>query len=406
MNRLRKRFPAGAPIFREGEPGERAFLIEAGRVEITVCRGGEPLRLATLGPGEIFGEMALIDNRLRSATATPLDEIEALVIDRRTVQELLDGADPLLRLLLRVLLDRFRDTQRRLTKESATGSPYGESEDETLTSATRATAERLKLADDLSEAVDKDRFFLVYHPIVDLTTEAPAGVEALIRWDHPERGLIGPGAFMPFAEDSPAIEPIGAWVIEQASAAVSDFQNALNEAGGASDHAGRPFVSLNVAPRQLHAPGFADRLARILAASEVPPNHVKLEITERLLMSEPDQAAAILERLKEIGVRIALDDFGTGYSSLNYLHRFPIDTLKIDGSFVLRMLEDATSHSIVRAVVGLSDALGLEVIAEGVETDEQAHELRQLGCHYAQGFNYGRPMVFHEAEAMFRQRGS
>jgi EAL domain-containing protein (putative c-di-GMP-specific phosphodiesterase class I) len=204
-----------------------------------------------------------------------------------------------------------------------------------------------------------------------------------VRWRHPERGLVPPGHFIPVAEHSGLIVEIGDWVLEEACRQLAEWRRL---APGPP-----PPVNVNVSVRQLDDPHFPARVAAVLDAHRLPPQALALEVTESLLMSRPDQAQVGLEALRDLGVRLVLDDFGTGYSSLSRLSRLPLHTLKVDRSFVAALPRDPADHAIVQAIFSMAATLGLRVVAEGVETEEQLGMLRRLGCDMAQGYLLGRP---------------
>jgi EAL domain-containing protein (putative c-di-GMP-specific phosphodiesterase class I) len=218
------------------------------------------------------------------------------------------------------------------------------------------------------------------------------GFEALVRWEHPERGLIAPSEFMAIAEDTGLIVPIGDYVLEQAMRQVGRWRESWP---GVT-------MSVNLSTRQLQDPGLASRLARLIDATGTDPGALCLEVTEDSVEHNPELAARMLGALKTVGVRLALDDFGNGYSSLSSLRKLPIDMLKIHQSFVRGLGNGSGDDAILGAVVELGHALGLNVVAEGVETDVQLAELRDLGCDGAQGYLFGRPVTEDEAGALLR----
>lgn len=239
---------------------------------------------------------------------------------------------------------------------------------------------------DLRRALRRRELRLVYQPLVSLDREEIVGFEALLRWAHPELGLVSPAQFVPVAESTGLIVPIGAWVVEQACHQLATWASRV-ESGTI------PYVSVNVSGRQLTEPGFPGVVQRALAASGVPSDRLTLEITETLLMEQTVSPVAALQELKELGVRLMLDDFGTGYSSLSYIKQLPLDGLKLDRSFIVGLEHDEQDRRIVEAVVGMATALGLEVVAEGVETAAQLALLAGIGCDLAQGFYFARPMA-------------
>ncbi len=243
--------------------------------------------------------------------------------------------------------------------------------------------ERVNLEIDLRSAAERGELCLYFQPRVDCRSNRLLGSEALVRWQHPERGLIMPGRFIPIAEESGLIVPIGAWIIEEACR-----QHAAWRDAGVGEIA----VSINLSAIQLRDPCLLDVLHASMERWRVEPRFVELELTESLLMEHAGGTLDLLQRIKTLGVSISVDDFGTGYSSLNYLHRFPIDKLKIDQSFVADMLDDPNDLAITRAIIGLGHTLGLKVVAEGVENVDEARMLAAAGCDELQGYLFSRPL--------------
>ena len=240
---------------------------------------------------------------------------------------------------------------------------------------------RLQLEADLSAAVQSGQFFLLYQPICDLPSREVVGVEALVRWDHPARGIMLPESFIPLAEESGLIVPIGRWALDEACR-----QAALWSADGIEIG-----VSVNVSAYQLGRSGFAEDVRRALQESRIEPSSLTLEITETTLMGNVPAACEHLEAVKALGVRVAIDDFGTGYASLSHLQRVPVDILKIDQSFVAALNKGGHSQELLAAILGVGRALSLAVVAEGVEDQRQITTLEAMGCKMAQGFLIGRP---------------
>ncbi|BCJ49002.1 hypothetical protein Asp14428_04770 [Actinoplanes sp. NBRC 14428] len=248
-----------------------------------------------------------------------------------------------------------------------------------------AMVERLALRTALHEAVEDRQFVLKYQPIVELPSGTVTGVEALIRWQHPERGLLGPYHFIELAEESGAIVGIGAWVLREALRQFAEWR------------AGAPaaplrYVSVNVSARQFRQPGFVDQVREALADTGAAPEWLLLEITESLVLRDVEQVWADLEELRALGVRIAIDDFGTGYSSLSYLRQIPVDVLKIDKSFIDDILAGTQQRALVDAIVTLARHLELAVVAEGIEHEEQRVVLAAMGCPYGQGYLFAKPL--------------
>ncbi|HET9613993.1 MAG TPA: diguanylate cyclase [Candidatus Limnocylindrales bacterium] len=278
--------------------------------------------------------------------------------------------------------DVFREAEVALVRaKSVPGPRYVLFEPE----MSAATMERVELENDLRRALERRELRLHYQPLVDLATERIVGFEALLRWEHPTRGLIPPMSFIPLAEDTGLIVPIGRWVIEMACRQARTW---LDEIPGSS-----LLMSVNLSARQFASPSLVDDIREILAATGLPADRLELEITESVLLEEGDDSATTLRALRELGVHLVLDDFGTGYSSLSYLRRLPLDTIKIDRSFVDGIDTDTAGSNlpIVQAVIALAHGLGIEVVAEGIETAGQASRLRELVCDRGQGFYYARP---------------
>jgi diguanylate cyclase (GGDEF)-like protein/PAS domain S-box-containing protein len=243
----------------------------------------------------------------------------------------------------------------------------------------------LRLENELRRAVENNEFRLHYQPIVKTGTGRAAGFEALVRWLHPERGLVPPGEFIPAAEETDLIVPMGEWVLRESCFQIREWQRQFP-----SDEP--LFVSVNLSGKQFTQRDLVAVVERALRDSGLEARCLKLEITETAVMENAEGAAAMLKRLRELGVQLGIDDFGTGYSSLSYLHRFPVNTLKVDRSFVGRMDEANEYREIVRTIVSLAHTLGLEVVAEGVETRSQRAQLEALSCEYSQGFFFARPL--------------
>jgi diguanylate cyclase (GGDEF)-like protein/PAS domain S-box-containing protein len=248
-------------------------------------------------------------------------------------------------------------------------------------SARLRTQARLQTADELRLAVDSDQLRVVYQPIVHLGQATPTGVEALVRWQHPRRGLLTPADFIQVAEDTGLVVPLGAWVLRRAC---RDLTQILDQAG--SGNGSDLVMSVNLSARQLSEPALVAMVESVLAEFGLAPWRLCFEITESVLMDDVDLAIALLSDLRALGVRLAIDDFGTGYSSLGYLRRFPVDIVKLDRAFVGGLGGDSAADAIAAAVINLGHALGLSVIAEGVESEEQLTVLRALGCDRAQGY--------------------
>lgn len=257
-----------------------------------------------------------------------------------------------------------------------------------------SAVKRLELETSLRRAIERDELCLFYQPQVSLATDAIIGFEALVRWRHPERGLVSPGEFIPLAEETGLIVPIGEWVLREA----------CREARRWRDHhpsRGPLKISVNISPRQFAEPGLAGLVSATLAATGVPPEDLWLEITETVVMDERVSGAELLTELKNIGVGIAIDDFGIGFSSLRRLKELPwVDAVKLDKSFIDGVCTRSGDRAIVAASISLAHALEAATVAEGVETADQAAALRELGCELAQGYLFARPMPREDVDAL------
>ena len=253
--------------------------------------------------------------------------------------------------------------------------------------------QRLRLESDLNRALQREELRLFYQPVMGLASGTIQGMEALIRWQHPERGLVSPGDFIPLLEDTGLIHDVGNWVLQTAMDQLSRWQ----EAGFEGIH-----MNINLSPRQFASGGLADQIADLAEAYGLSPKLLQLEITESLFVDEIPGADAEIRRLNELGFPLALDDFGTGYSALNYLRQYPFDALKIDRSFLQRIPRHMVETALLRGIIDLADSLGIPTVAEGVENQEQADFLQWLGCAEAQGFGFSRPVPADDLTSMLR----
>nr|MBA2381445.1 bifunctional diguanylate cyclase/phosphodiesterase [Chloroflexota bacterium] len=276
--------------------------------------------------------------------------------------------------------DVFREAEVALVRaKSSPGQRYVLFEPQ----MSAATLERVELENDLQRALDRDELRLHYQPLVDLASDRIVGVEALVRWEHPTRGLIPPLSFIPVAEETGLIVPIGRWVLETACRQARRWLEELPDS---------PLVmSVNLSVRQFAQPSLVDDIRAVLEETGLPAGRLELEITESVLLDEGEASATACRAIRALGVGLVLDDFGTGYSSLSYLRRLPLDTIKIDRSFVDGIDGDNSNLPIVEAVIALAHALGIEVVAEGIETVGQLDRLRELVCDRGQGYYYARP---------------
>jgi len=370
-------------VFREGDPPTSAYVIESGTIEVSTDRNGHRVVLALLGPGDLFGEMALIDSAPRMASARALDTVSLIAVDRTQIQQRLESADPIVSALLRGQLQRYRAALKRLG-ELREDYEDASAPDELprVSAADRGAIGTMLLESELRDAIKRRQLEVRFQPIYSLAERRVAGYEALVRWTHPLRGPISPAEFIPVAEQTSLIVPLGRFVMDEAARLIAELS-----AQGASPV---PFVAVNVSGRQLADGDVIEDLTASAARHKVALDRLKLEITESLTL-DTASTVAFLQRCHAADVRVSMDDFGTGYSNLGQLHRLQFDTIKMDQSLVRPMLTEPRAMEVVRAVVSLAKALGADLVAEGVERAEERDCLERLGCDYAQGYLIGRP---------------
>ncbi|MBT6610105.1 MAG: EAL domain-containing protein [Rhodospirillaceae bacterium] len=394
-----KTYSAGQKIFAMGDEGRNAYFIERGRVQVSLPKDDGETIIAELGKGEIFGEMSMIDDVPRSATVTAVEDTEVIVIQRSRFIQPLKSAHPMMNLLLRIVLARFRDAQRQLSGMRTTSSEMNTSLEEIRSLA----FDRINTERDMRRGLDAGEFEMHYQPITSLDGGHIASFEALMRWRKDDGGFVSPVEFIPLAEETGLIVELGRWALETSLKEQKNLAGRFNENFPA---VAAPFMSVNVSGLQLSELSEIDRLADIIDASGTPPGDIKLEITETLMVENFDHAKAALDKLKDLGVLIAIDDFGTGYSSLSYLHQLPFDTLKIDRVFVTNMDKSESSQRIVRSIAQLALALDMNIVAEGIEEQAQMDALRDLGCQYGQGFFMSKPLTTDAAHELIDSKAT
>lgn len=381
----KKSFSAGDVIIRQGDTGTCAYIIEEGQVEILIERDGGVQHVGTRGPGTIIGEMAIVDDAPRTATVKALKPCKMLEITRDDYAQRLKTSDPVIQMITQVILTRYRDMLTRVEIIGASPNfPPAETLERDL--ATQAdVVESVKIANEFKAALEKGELRLHYQPIIDLAKGEIAGFEALMRWVHPERGFISPGVFVPIAEKSGLIVEASKWVLKEACEALRRIESRARTRNPM-------YMSVNFSSQDFTEPGFVDNVVSTARKAGLNPEQVVLEITERLLIMQPDNAKNTLAACCKEGIGIAIDDFGTGYSSLSYLYYFPVNMLKIDQSFIRAMYQEDRSLELVKSIVGLAMNLNLRCVAEGVEHPQEAKILRDMGCDSAQGYLFARPM--------------
>jgi EAL domain-containing protein (putative c-di-GMP-specific phosphodiesterase class I)/CRP-like cAMP-binding protein len=415
-------FDTNEYIFREGDSGDCAYIIDTGMVEVSFDKDGRKLVMATLTKGDILGEMAIIDRLPRTASARAIVPTVVTAIPLDYVSQKIEQSDPTVRMFLRLAMARYRDLNARLGQVfEGLSLGQGDASSDTFASSTmemknvmsqlmemqkridsavtkpahsdggslfgEATLEITKLLVTeeklLKVAMTKKEFRLHYQPIVELASNRIVGCEALVRWNHPSGELLLPSRFLSQVENSDLIIDLGYWIAEEAchfqSRLFNDFQHDL-------------FVAINLSGKQFDDQSLVPSLADIMDRTGARRERIKFEITESLLIDNPERATQSLHQLKETGAKLAIDDFGTGYSSFSYLHRFPFDTLKIDRAFVGAMSRSEKSNQIVKSLVNLSHDLGMDVVAEGIESEHEAELMRNYKTAFGQGFYFSEPV--------------
>ncbi|MEO8342767.1 MAG: EAL domain-containing protein [Gallionella sp.] len=392
----REIYTSGQPIFKHGDAGDCAYLIEEGSVEVLVVKQGEEHHIRLIGKGELFGEISLIDYQPRTATVRALERTVLVPIPRKLMEGLLEKSDPVLRHLLLVILERFRHRNEG-SAQSAPNIISPEYSKRSNTLKGEAT-QKLSLAHGMKRALTHEEFQLYYQPICNLADGRVAGFEALIRWHHPTDGFIQPNDFLWIAEQTGLIHEIGLWTLERACKDWKTLQQYANFE--------KPFVSVNLSAVQLGNEMLVDDVKAIMARQEMKAQELKLELTETVMVDHPEIALKIMRRLIDLGCSLALDDYGAGHSGLRHLQRYPLDTLKIDGAFIEPIAASAQSLEIVRSSVALAHSLGMSVVAEGVETEGVRAKLAEMKCDFGQGWYFGRPATMPELVLRYPKRPS
>ncbi|MBE7637649.1 EAL domain-containing protein [Sneathiella sp. P13V-1] len=377
-----------------------AYIVEAGKIAIDDRASSTPTY--SVGPGEMFGEYGIIGDAVHYSTAKALEDSILMVVTQEEIEEKSEQADPMVHLFLNFFMDRCHSlTVRSLGSDDqvqhfTSRRKHWQNNIQTIQ---EQLLEQFKLKDELERALANEEFVLHFQPIISLRGGFTAGFEALIRWQHPDRGLLSPFFFIDTAENTGMINAIGQWVFKESCR----FSRIFNEKA-ANSRSPEIFISVNISARQFEEDDMVENFKASLEETGADPAKIQLEITESVLMTDTDRAQKMLYELKSMGFQIVLDDFGTGYSSLSYLHKFPIDKLKIDRSFTHSMLDDQDSQEIVRAIAGLSHNMDIEVVAEGIETMEQLSMYRDLDCHYGQGFLIAKPLPVDEVYGILGTR--
>jgi len=379
MSSYRRTFEKDAEVYVPGDTPSGAFLLVSGSVEISIRRDGIQIPVATLCRGEMFGEMELIDGATRRMTAIAATDCVLQIIKREQIVERLDNADPIVRALLQRQLSRFRVALELL--ESGVISDRGDI-GPSAPVVTSAIA-KLRLEAQLREALEQGHMEVLWQPIGAIADGRVVGYEALMRWPHAELGNLMPKQFIALAEETSLIVVLGDYALQRVCIAL----RALADIGCSP----MPYIALNVSGRALSSAAFVDRIIASAAIHGIDTAWIRLEVTESVFL-DYHQIEELIQRCHAVNIRVAVDDFGTEYSNFSHLHRLAFDTIKLEQNFT-QDLHQPRCLAMVRAIIAVARAIGTDIVAEGVETDAQLQELRQLGCDYAQGFLIGKPLT-------------
>jgi EAL domain-containing protein (putative c-di-GMP-specific phosphodiesterase class I)/CRP-like cAMP-binding protein len=399
-------FKPGELIFAAGDHGDGAYIIESGQIDIFTEAENREIVLRTLNPGDVFGEMAVIDGSDRSASARARTESHCVVVSRDQISERIEASDPVVKLLVSTLLSRIRtltpgSNQHFLVHQSKL-KPVIPPTTPTTPQPHQSVLNKMRLESEIRAALETNAFTPYYQALVDIQTQTILGFELLIRWHSKTRGFVSPDQFINLAEETSLIFPIGCWTLEKACQDLIRFQQNLNHQTSQAHLSGsRPplFISVNISARQFQSPHFLEELIAIVSQYEIDHSQIKLEVTERLLMSG-EAAIKNIQKCRDLGFHISLDDFGTGFSSLNYIGRFEVDSLKLDQSFVREMLTNERTMILVKTILSMTQELQMPSFAEGIETQEQLTLLQELGCQIGQGYLFSRPLPFEAAQQL------
>ncbi|MGI0479685.1 EAL domain-containing protein [Geminocystis sp. CENA526] len=385
---LNRTLTTGECIFQEGDKGDFAYIIEQGEVEIsTVTPENERIILNTLMPGDMFGELALVDGSPRSASAYAKTNVVLTVVTGEQVKSRIESADPILKLLLMVVMNYFRSETGRLRSKSEFDISSLDNTKKEYQEKIFQAIELIRLESDLRNGFKQNQLVPYYQPIVDLNTNLIVGFEVLLRWFSPTRGNVSPGIFIPLAESTSLIIPMGEWLLDKALSSIELIKKETNL---------DIFLSINIAEKQIQNQDFLQVFKQKVNESSVKPQQIKLEILERSLF-EGEKALTLVQDCRQFGFPLVIDDFGTGYANLAYLKNFQFDTLKIDQCFVKDLENNVKDKIICKTLIHLSHGLNMTAVAEGIENQEQCEILSSLGCNYGQGYLFSPPVSFERA---------
>ena len=383
----------GDILYREGDPPDSGYVVASGEIVLFNSTLGRRIDCERRGSGSIVGELSILTGQPRAVTVEAVTHCRIFRISAKQILTRYNKLDPVLRACIETSI-LFAATFTKTLTDQASDAP--------LVPGTLQNAdwliEQCKFEADIYRAFESEQFTMVYQPIVTLADGSVAGAESLMRWQHPEQGEISPSRFIPAAETMGSIKELTEFAVAEACAALLRMQqmSALPEGF---------FLSVNVSGQDVARPGFVDFVSLMLERHGLAPGSLRLELTESDLIADPDTAAVNLSRLRHLGCGLSIDDFGTGYSNPAYLKSLPLSAIKIDRTFASEARTESVSRSIVRMLLGLGREMGVDMIAEGLETAEDVQALRELGCAFGQGFVFHKPMAEADLTRQMKQEG-
>ncbi|MEM6408076.1 MAG: EAL domain-containing protein [Pseudomonadota bacterium] len=380
----------GDILYREGDENDFGYILVSGEIALFTMAGGTRVDAERRGPGSILGELSILSGHKRTVTVEAVTDCHLFKIPADYILRRFDALDP----ILKACVDTSIKFSATLVERLARADGPADMAPSTLRNATELI-DLLALDRDMRTGLSEGAFHMLYQPIFSLQDQQIAGFEALMRWNHPIRGAVPPERFVAVAEEMERIDRVTDFALLETCRTLGRVQHLRDD--------GQPlFASVNISGQDIGRRDLIDFIAYVLELNDLEPQSLKLEVTETALVPDDLQAAQNLLALKELGCGLAIDDFGTGYSNLGYLKSLPLSSIKIDRSFAGDAQTNPVSHSIVKMLVGLGRELGVEVIAEGLETEEDAKTLREIGCGLAQGYYFAKPMTDEALVSMLR----
>lgn len=365
----------GDVLFNEGDVADCAYLVLNGQLEVITNQNGVNVTLGQVDPGELIGEMSVIDSENRTSSIVAKSACTLVSVKKNQIQERISQSDPIIQSLLSSYARRYRKSVMALKGENApTIGQTGTFE--------IITAEKINLEFQLKQAIEKRQLDVSFQPILEVATDEIVGYEALIRWDHPERGFISPLEFIALAEETSLIVGLGEFVIDTACDAAKELIDKKVHKN--------PFISINVSPKQLSYPGLIEHIVQRVDSAGLPKGTLNIEITESAALIE-SEVKHVVDLCHQHGIKIALDNFGTGASNLTMMHKMKFDAINIDHSFTKNMQNDSRSRSMVNMIINMGFAMNADVMIGGIESEEMLDYVRELNCRYAQGYHIGKP---------------